>query len=92
MPQQFSALALARARHTVLRAWLGDWGWGWDSMYPRCRGSSGCLAVEGRVPVFFQGRTGGMVPTPGEVVDAVSRASALTAPTQPSSVPEGEGR
>ncbi len=28
------------------------------------------LAVEGRTPVFFHGRTGGMVPTPGEVVDA----------------------
>ena len=36
------------------------------------------LAVEGRTPVFFHGRTGGMVPTPGEVVDAVSRAWALT--------------
>jgi 2-oxoglutarate ferredoxin oxidoreductase subunit alpha len=32
------------------------------------------LAVEGRVPVFFHGRTGGMVPTPGEVVDALCRA------------------
>ena len=30
------------------------------------------LAVEGRAPVFFHGRTGGMVPTPGEVVDAVA--------------------
>ena len=38
------------------------------------------LAVEGRTPVFFHGRTGGMVPTPGEVVDALSRAWALTAP------------
>ena len=28
------------------------------------------LAVEGATPVFFHGRTGGMVPTPGEVVDA----------------------
>jgi 2-oxoglutarate ferredoxin oxidoreductase subunit alpha len=37
------------------------------------------LAVEGRPPVFFHGRTGGMVPTPGEVVDALSRAWALTA-------------
>ncbi len=36
------------------------------------------LAVEGRAPVFFHGRTGGMVPTPGEVVDALSRAWALT--------------
>jgi Pyruvate:ferredoxin oxidoreductase and related 2-oxoacid:ferredoxin oxidoreductases, alpha subunit len=40
------------------------------------------LAVEGRTPVFFHGRTGGMVPTPGEVVDALSRAWALTEPTQ----------
>jgi 2-oxoglutarate/2-oxoacid ferredoxin oxidoreductase subunit alpha len=36
------------------------------------------LAVEGETPVFFHGRTGGMVPTPGEVVDAVRRAWALT--------------
>jgi 2-oxoglutarate ferredoxin oxidoreductase subunit alpha len=36
------------------------------------------LAVEGRTPVFFHGRTGGMVPTPGEVVDALSRAWGLT--------------
>jgi 2-oxoglutarate ferredoxin oxidoreductase subunit alpha len=40
------------------------------------------LAVEGRTPVFFEGRTGGMVPTPGEVVKAVSRAWALTAPAR----------
>lgn len=39
------------------------------------------LAVEGRVPVFFHGRTGGMVPTPGDVVDMLRRARALTAPT-----------
>ena len=32
------------------------------------------LALEGRVPVFFHGRTGGMVPTPQEVVDAIRRA------------------
>jgi 2-oxoglutarate ferredoxin oxidoreductase subunit alpha len=38
------------------------------------------LAVEGRAPVFFHGRTGGMVPTPGEVVDVLRRAWALTAP------------
>jgi 2-oxoglutarate ferredoxin oxidoreductase subunit alpha len=38
------------------------------------------LAVEGRAPVFFHGRTGGMVPTPGEVVHALNRAWALTAP------------
>jgi 2-oxoglutarate ferredoxin oxidoreductase subunit alpha len=44
------------------------------------------LAVEGRAPVFFHGRTGGMVPTPGDVVDALRRAWALTAPTQRPSV------
>jgi 2-oxoglutarate ferredoxin oxidoreductase subunit alpha len=38
------------------------------------------LAVEGRTPVFFHGRTGGMVPTPGEVLEAVRAASARTAP------------
>ena len=38
------------------------------------------LAVEGRAPVFFHGRTGGMVPTPGELVRALDRAGALTAP------------
>jgi 2-oxoglutarate ferredoxin oxidoreductase subunit alpha len=32
------------------------------------------LAVEGKVPVFFHGRTGGMLPTPGEVVDALREA------------------
>ena len=36
------------------------------------------LAVEGRAPVFFDGRTGGMVPTPSEVVDSLKRAWALT--------------
>ncbi|HXX60384.1 MAG TPA: 3-methyl-2-oxobutanoate dehydrogenase subunit VorB [Candidatus Sulfotelmatobacter sp.] len=38
------------------------------------------LALGGRTPIFFQGRLGGMVPTPGEVVDEVTRAAALTAP------------
>jgi 2-oxoglutarate ferredoxin oxidoreductase subunit alpha len=46
------------------------------------------LAVEGRTPVLFHGRTGGVVPTPGEVVDVVSRAWALSAPTQ--RLPESE--
>jgi 2-oxoglutarate ferredoxin oxidoreductase subunit alpha len=36
------------------------------------------LAVEGQVPVFFHGRTGGMLPTPGEVVREVARAWAMT--------------
>jgi 2-oxoglutarate ferredoxin oxidoreductase subunit alpha len=38
------------------------------------------LAVEGRTPVFFHGRTGGMVPTAGEVVDVLRRAWATTTP------------
>ena len=40
------------------------------------------LAVEGRTPVFFHGRMGGIVPTPSEVVHALSRAWALTTPTR----------
>ena len=36
------------------------------------------LAVAGRTPVLFHGRTGGMVPTPGDVVDALRRTWALT--------------
>jgi 2-oxoglutarate ferredoxin oxidoreductase subunit alpha len=36
------------------------------------------LAIEGRQPVMFSGRTGGMVPTPGEVADALRRLYALT--------------
>jgi len=38
------------------------------------------LALGGRTPIFFQGRMGGMVPTPGEVVDEVVHAAAMTAP------------
>jgi 2-oxoglutarate ferredoxin oxidoreductase subunit alpha len=38
------------------------------------------LAVDGRLPVFFHGRTGGMVPTPGGVVDVVRLAWAMTEP------------
>ena len=38
------------------------------------------LAVAGRTPVLFHGRTGGIVPTPGEVVDALRRTWALTDP------------
>ncbi|HEY6014613.1 MAG TPA: 3-methyl-2-oxobutanoate dehydrogenase subunit VorB [Candidatus Limnocylindrales bacterium] len=38
------------------------------------------LSVDGRAPVFFHGRTGGMVPTPGEVVDELRRAWATTTP------------
>jgi 2-oxoglutarate ferredoxin oxidoreductase subunit alpha len=36
------------------------------------------LAVDGRVPVLFHGRTGGMVPTPGDVLHAVRAAWART--------------
>ncbi len=36
------------------------------------------LAVEGRTPVFFHGRTGGMVPTPAEVVAVMERARDAT--------------
>jgi hypothetical protein len=38
------------------------------------------LAVEGRAPIFFHGRTGGMVPTPGEVLHALGAAWATTTP------------
>jgi 2-oxoglutarate ferredoxin oxidoreductase subunit alpha len=36
------------------------------------------LAVEGRAPVFLHGRTGGMVPSPTEVLDALRHAWATT--------------
>ena len=36
------------------------------------------LAVEGRRAVFFHGRTGGMIPTPTEVLETLRRAWALT--------------
>jgi 2-oxoglutarate ferredoxin oxidoreductase subunit alpha len=38
------------------------------------------LAVEGRAPVAFHGRTGGMVPVPGDVVDELRRLWSVTAP------------
>jgi 2-oxoglutarate ferredoxin oxidoreductase subunit alpha len=38
------------------------------------------LAIGATTPVFFHGRMGGMVPTPGEVLDAVRRAWSLTEP------------
>src|SRR5664279_5530838 len=37
------------------------------------------LAIEGRRPVAFEGRTGGMVPTPGEVLDALRRLRGVAA-------------
>jgi hypothetical protein len=38
------------------------------------------LAIEGAVPVFFHGRTGGMLPAPAEVLEAVRSAWARTSP------------
>ncbi|MEW5990560.1 MAG: 3-methyl-2-oxobutanoate dehydrogenase subunit VorB [Chloroflexota bacterium] len=38
------------------------------------------LAVEGRAPVAFHGRTGGMVPTPDEVLAALRHLWAITPP------------
>ena len=38
------------------------------------------LAVEGSLPVSFIGRTGGMVPSPGEVVEALRHLYATTEP------------
>jgi 2-oxoglutarate ferredoxin oxidoreductase subunit alpha len=42
------------------------------------------LAIGGRVPVFHHGRTGGMVPSPDEVVAAMREAVAVT-PEEPAS-------
>jgi len=47
------------------------------------------LAVEGRSPVAFHGRTGGMVPTPDEVIAALRRLWAITLPRKPE-LPPGE--
>ncbi len=49
------------------------------------------LAVEGRAPVFFHGRTGGMVPTPGEVLDALRAAWAKSSPISQPPFAEDEG-
>ena len=38
------------------------------------------LAVEGITPVAFHGRTGGMVPSPGDVVDELRRLWSITEP------------
>ena len=40
------------------------------------------LAVEGRVPVTFDGRTGGMVPSPDEVVEALQELAAAGVPSR----------
>jgi 2-oxoglutarate ferredoxin oxidoreductase subunit alpha len=36
------------------------------------------LAIDGRKPVFLHGRTGGMIPTPGDVVEQLRRSWALS--------------
>lgn len=46
------------------------------------------LAIEGTLPVFHHGRSGGMVPTPDEVVEAMRRAWAVTR----DATPAGGGR
>ena len=38
------------------------------------------LAVEGVAPIAFHGRTGGMVPSPGDVVDELRRLWSITEP------------
>lgn len=40
------------------------------------------LAVEGEAPVAFHGRTGGMVPGPGDLVSALNRLWAVTQPRE----------
>ena len=48
------------------------------------------LAIEGSAPVSFIGRTGGMVPSPGEVVEALRHLYATTEPRAlPGSIVEG---
>jgi 2-oxoglutarate ferredoxin oxidoreductase subunit alpha len=41
------------------------------------------LAVEGRTPVGFHGRTGGMVPSPGDVLAELRRLWSITEPALP---------
>jgi 2-oxoglutarate ferredoxin oxidoreductase subunit alpha len=45
------------------------------------------LAVEGRTPVAFHGRTGGMVPTPDEVLAALRHLWAVTSPRSAEHLP-----
>ena len=47
------------------------------------------LAVEGRTPVAFHGRTGGMVPAPDEVLAALRRLWAVTTP-RPDTTPTAD--
>ena len=41
------------------------------------------LAVDGATPILFHGRTGGIVPTPGDVLAAARRAWSVTVPREP---------
>ena len=50
------------------------------------------LAVEGRTPVAFHGRTGGMVPPPDEVLAALRRLWAVTEPEPPGTADGGATR
>ena len=43
------------------------------------------LAVGSLCPVFFHGRTGGMVPTPGEVLEVLRHSWATAVPVRPGS-------
>jgi 2-oxoglutarate ferredoxin oxidoreductase subunit alpha len=47
------------------------------------------LAVEGRVPVAFHGRTGGNVPTPGEIAHELARLYSRTEPAAGRIVQDG---
>ncbi len=49
------------------------------------------LAIEGAVPVFHHGRTGGMVPSPDEVVDAMRHAWSVSPGSDPAQ-PAGGAR
>ncbi|MGZ9276462.1 MAG: 3-methyl-2-oxobutanoate dehydrogenase subunit VorB [Candidatus Limnocylindrales bacterium] len=48
------------------------------------------LAVGERTPILFHGRMGGMVPTPGDVLDAARRAWATTAARSTGEIASGE--
>ena len=49
------------------------------------------LAVAGATPILVHGRMGGMVPTPGDVLDAARRAWATTAARSTGEIASGEG-
>ena len=50
------------------------------------------LAVEGRAPVAFHGRTGGMVPAPDEVLAALRRLWSITSPKPAPGMPRRTAR